>query len=353
MSTGPTSKLVVVATLMGLAIALFLRDLAAKKVERVSLPGFSIELPAGKVTETSDVPSGGSHKIDLESSTYRWLLRQEAGSPKIAVQWMSQGGTREEWRENFLPIFTSALGSTVGAHPTILKEQSIDDQRWLYIVGDSKWPIGLGVVSCDDDFQVMVIYGRYRDTGRQSEVLGGILSSVECAASREQRTRLTTATRLPAKFGRTSDDDYEGFKSLDGEILITTFTNGDVQRDRKAYMVIAKSLLSTSFGADIRESQIRYLADPALERPATLLRYDGPTAERATYISTQYCAEHKQSLMIVWFTPTPDDDLARERAGQLGCPGDESREVARFSELAAEACSGGDPAACDASDSID
>jgi hypothetical protein len=88
---------------------------------------------------------------------------------------MAQGATQEDWREVYLPVFSKAVGAAAGGNPRVLEDQVLDEQRWLFIVGAKDIPIGFGVVACDDDFQVVVIFGRYRDVDRQAEELGKML----------------------------------------------------------------------------------------------------------------------------------------------------------------------------------
>ena len=353
MNRGPGTGLVAAATLVGLAVVIFLKERAAAKVERVELPGFSIELPAGTATETSKSPMGGSHKVDLKASPVGALTRREVSNPSLVIQWMAQEATQQEWRDVYLPIFSKSVGAATGGSPRMLKEETIDDQRWLYIVGDKDIPIGFGVVSCDVNFQVLVMFGRYRDADRQAEALGKILRSAQCSISEANRTRLTAALRLPDRFGRTSNTDFEGYKSLDGEVVMINFTNGDVLRDRKVYKTIATSLLSAGLGVEIDDSQLKYLPDPKLSRPASLIRGDLTASNETIYVGTQFCDEHNQTLMFMWIPPDASDEVARERLSQVGCPGDESRELRKFSDVAADACAAGERSACDLSDFID
>jgi len=353
MSRGPGTGLVVLATLVGLAVAIFLKERAAAKVERVELPGFSIELPAGTVTETSRLPTGGSHKVDLKSSPLGAITRRETSNPKLAIQWMAQSATQEEWREIYLPTFSKAIGAAAGGNQRVLRDETIDKQRWLNIVGTGDVPIGFGVVACDENFQVVVIFGRYRDADRQAEELGKILRSAKCSVSESNRARLVAALRLPERFGRTSNTDFEGYQSLDGEVLMINFTNGDVLRDRKAYRIIATSLLSTGLGREIDDSQVKYLPDPNLKRPASLIRADFPETDEKFYVGTQFCDEHDKTLMFMWLARDASDELAQERLSQVGCPGDESRDLRMFSEVSADACARGEKTACDLGDSIE
>jgi len=341
--------------LVGVVVSMYIEDRANARVTRVDLPGFSIELPKGKVLSTSQAPAGGTHRLDVNPSTLGWIIRRELSNPQLGIQWISQRFTLEEWRRDLLPVLIQAIAAKDGKHQ-VLNEQTVDDQRWLTVfgIGDDNLPFGIGVASCSEDFHVMVIYGRYRSPARQATELARILRSVRCTAERAMsNTRLSASVRLPDKFGRTTDGGFEGYKSLDGEVLIVNFTPGDVLRDRGAYKVVAKSMLSSSFGVEVPDSAVDYLPDPALRHRASLLRARVPNHDQSTYIGSQYCDLQEQTLIFMWTAPGGDDARAAERLGQVGCPGDGGNEVRPLHDVAAEACKAGNQAACGMRDTID
>ena len=340
--------------IIGVFVSMYLEDRAKGRSARVELPGFSIELPGGEVLATSQAPAGGSHKVHVHPSLLGIVTRRELTNPQLVIQWMAQRASLEDWRTIYLPLFVQALGAKFEKHQ-VLKEEALDDQHWLFIISfsDENLPMGIGVVKCDEDFEVMVIYGRYRSAGRQATELGKVLRSVRCTVREANRTKLRAALRLPEKFGRTSDAEFEGYKSLDGEMLVINFTNGDVLRDRGTYKVIAKGLLASGLGTQIPDSGIDYLPDPALRHRASLIRARIPDNGLTTYVGSQYCELQEQTLIFMWVAPEAGDALAAERLGQVGCPGDASADVRPFRDLAAEACRNGNQAACAMHDSLD
>jgi hypothetical protein len=188
------------AVIAGFAMYIAYADVVSRTVERVQLPGFSVELPAGEVTETSKSPSMGSHKVEIASSLVGELFRGENATPTVSVNWMSRFVTHEEWRDVHLPKFIRSLGDAY-ANSRVLKEEDIDGQRWLYIVGPGDVSVGFGSVSCAEDFQVVVVLGRYRETDRQAGELGKILRSVKCSIIATDRIRPTAAARPSGRPG--------------------------------------------------------------------------------------------------------------------------------------------------------
>ena len=340
--------------LLGVIVSMYLEDRANARVQRVDLPGFSIELPRGEVLSMSPAAAGGTYRLDVNPSVLGWLIRRELSNPQLGVQWLSQRATLAELRKDFLPVLIQALASK-GEEHRVLKEQDLDDQRWLTVigVGAENLPFGIGFASCDETFHVMVIYGRYRSAERQATELGKILRTVRCVARGPvNSTRLSAAVRLPQKFGRTAEAEFEGYKSLDGEALILNFTDGDVLRDRGAYRVVAKSLLENAFHVQIPDASIDYLPDPALRHRASLIRARLQNPARSTYIGSQYCELQEQTLIFSWMAPDATDARAVERLGEVGCPGDGGNDVRAFKDVAAEACKAGNQAACGMHDTI-
>jgi hypothetical protein len=340
--------------IVGFIISMYFEDRANDRVTRVELPGFSVELPRGEVLSTNPAPASGTYRLDVNPSVLGWIIRRELSNPQLGIQWISQAATLDEWRKNYLPVMIQALGGKTEQH-RVLKEQAVDDQRWLTVIGVGKeeLPFGVGIMSCDEKFHVMVIYGRYRSPERQAAELGKILRSVRCGVRQENRNRLSAAVRLPEKFGRTSDADFEGYKSLDGEVLIVNFTNGDVLRDRGIYKQVAMNLLASSLGEQIPDSDANYLPDPELRHRASLIRVRLKDPERHAYIGSQYCELQEQTLMFMWTAPRGSDARAAERLAQVGCPGDGGGDVRAFHDLAAQACAGGNQAACTMHDTVD
>jgi hypothetical protein len=319
--------------------------------ERVTLPGFSVELPRGTVKHTSNAPSAGKHELELPEPSFLDSLSQKVvGTPKVSVEWMAQSFTREEWDRDMVPIFTQAVARGVpGAR--VLHQEAVGDDRWLHIVGLPDSPVAFGVVRCDDGFSVMLVHGRYRDVEKEAVELRRIMKSVQCKVTEANRARVLAAVRLPEKFGRTKASEAQIYRSLDGETMTLNFSAGDIQKDQRAYRAVVASLLSNSMGIQLDDSQLAAL-DTAVQRPSgksSLLRVDLPNSAQHVrlYVGSVYCADRNLTLLSFWGTFKGDDALARERLSQVGCPHEQSTEYGSFEDMVDEACKAGDAMACE------
>jgi len=295
---------------------------------------------------SSSLPSQGKHKLKLEGSMLEHWRHDIVRNGAASVSWTSQPMTLEEWNRDYLPVITAALSSSVpGAK--LMEQESLDDDRWLSIVGSERVPLALGVVRCDGAFQVEITYARYHDSRRQIADLRELVSSVRCQVTDRNRTRPKASTRLPDTFGRVGGQDLQIFRSLDGEHLAINFTHGDIQRDEKLYLSVIRHLLAQSHEAEPAKLQTRVVAIPRTDRPetASLLHVTLP-AKDPIYVGAVYCKSLDLSLISLWTAARATDELAQERLGQVGCPGGPSTPSPSFDSLVEAACRSGDRDAC-------
>jgi hypothetical protein len=317
--------------------------------QRVILPGFSIELPAGTVVSTSTLPTGGKHEIKLPDPTFiQETVDKESDAGRVSVHWTSQSYTQEEWKKLLMPTFVQAFNMSDRPSAEVLKEVSSGNDRWMYIIGDQRSPVGVGVINCDPSFSVILAFARYRDVERQLAQLRRIVESVQCAVTDANRARPVAATRLPGKFGRTPDPDIQLFQSLDGEQMAINFTPSDVQRDQTIYRKIMHSFLANVGQIEIPESQLALIVagEPHPAGKSSLMRAHFPETGENLYIGTLYCAKLGLSLISLWSAPQAGDQLAKERLSQVGCPGDASTSTPAFASLAESACAAGETRFC-------
>jgi hypothetical protein len=194
----------------------------------------------------------------------------------------------------------------------------------------------------------MVVFAQYQNSTRQAAALRRIVSSVRCAVSDANRLKPRAAMRLPAKFGATTEQDFQMFRSLDGEQLVVNFTTGDVQVDPKIYLNVVRAMIATSMKVGSAKWDLDELpaSGAALPHKSSLMRAYFPATREHLYVMTVYCPVGKYSLIGIWYAPDANDPLARERQAQIGCPRDAETAVPPFDALAAAACRAGDQAAC-------
>jgi hypothetical protein len=314
--------------------------------KRVELPGFSLSLPDGKLVSTSSLPSQGNHKLKLEGSMLEHWRHDIVRNGAASVSWSSQTMTLEEWNRDYLPLITGAHSSSVPG-VKLMQQELLDEDRWLSIVGAERVLLGIGVVRCDESFQVEITYTRYHDSPRQMADLRELVSSVRCQVTDNNRTRPEASTRLPENFGRVDGEDLQLFRSLDGEELALNFTQGDIQRDEKLYLSIIKPLLVQSFETEAAKLQTRMVTIPRTDRAETVSLLHATVPEsNPIYVGTVYCKSLGLSVMSIWTAPRATDALALERLAQVGCPGGPSTPSPSFDSLVDAACRSGDQDAC-------
>jgi hypothetical protein len=322
---------------------------AGADYHRINLPGFSVEVPETIVVSTSNSPSTGKHTLKFpEPGLLEKTFEEAHGAGKLLLEWDSQAYSREDWKKLLLPTFVQSFAAHVPGGSRILREAEPAKDRWVYVLGQDRAPVGIGVINCDSSFSVTVTFARHRDVDRTAEELTRIVKSVQCAVAEANRARPVAAIRLPQKFGRTPDRDVQIYQSLDGEQFIVNFTQSDVQREPKLYRTIIRTLLANAMGLEIAESQLRELPDGA-PRPAgknTLMRLDLPATQESLYVGTIYCPAVELSLISIWYAPEASDQLARERHSQSGCPGEESTSTVDFEVIADAACKAGNTRFC-------
>jgi hypothetical protein len=316
---------------------------------RVKLPGFSIELPPGEIVETSTSPSTGRHfvKLPTASNLDHWLNDAVIDS-NVEVDWSTQSSASlEEWLEDNASLFLFVVEKAIpGAK--ILSKESLSADRWLVIVGTEEAPLGIGVVRCDPRFEVQFAYARYHNLEHQIEVSREMLRSVHCEVLDINHVSLVAATRLPEKFGRVVTPVGQGFRSLDGEMLLINFTTGDLRRDEKVYRIVLRGMLKELAGTEVPESRLTVVqrARPESARGPLLLRAALPEAWGMVYVGRFYCEHEQITMLTIWNSAKPTDALAWERLDQVGCPGGESTSLPLFESVAASACEAGDESAC-------
>jgi hypothetical protein len=344
-----TAALALVCALAALSAGCGKQPEKASGLNRVKLPGFSIELPEGEVANTSISPTDGKHEVTLpKPNLLEKTFEKMHDAGKVEVEWSSQSYSQEEWKTLLLPAMIQTFDVTIKGKNEILKQGSAGKDRWLYVIGQPHSPVGVGVINCDPAFSVTLSLAHYRDVERQFDELQTIVKSVECAVTAANRERPLAATRLPEKFGRTPDREVQTYQSFDGEQLVINFTSSDMQRNPTIYRHLIRGLLASALRAEIPESQLELLAagDPRPAGKSSLMRANFPATHESIYIGTLYCPKLDLSLISMWTSRQSSEQLARERQSQVGCPGDESTPTSDFASLADAACARGESRFC-------
>ena len=347
MRTLAVSMLVVASALM-LAACSKKASEGTSGFQRVKLPGFSVELPAGSVTTTSKTPSNGTHEVKLPESNFLEVITGRARrGGQAKVEWNSQAYSEDEWRTYVVPMMMRAFQGDRKAALRLLKSESVSPDRWLYVAGDSKIIFALGAVNCDALFSIMITYFGSLEVEHTANTMRHMVESVSCAVTEENRERPLGATRLPAKFGYTPEQQVQIFQALDGEQVLINFTRSDIQRERKSFRTMMRALVGGMVGEEIPDTGQVFLppGKPDPGSKSSLMRFDLQNGERI-YIGTTWCPAVNRSMFTMAWGPEVSDAVARERQAQVSCPGGESTPSPPFEELANAACRAGSREFC-------
>jgi hypothetical protein len=318
-----------------------------KSWERVTLPGFSILMPPGKVVETSREPSIGKHQREISGSLVDHWAKDIATNGSVMASWSTDSSTFEEWKRDSLPIMLTGIeNATPGAK--VIREELLDDDHWIFVLGTDTVPLALGTIRCDQAFQILVVYAHYHDAERQVADLREIMDSVHCEVSAENLAMTRAATRLPEKFGLVKQSNPQQYRSLDDENLALNFTTDNMFDDKKLHRVLVAQIVSNTYGMKVLDSDMKEVAVPEIlhHEPTMLLRVTLPTDKSRVYVGTLFCEDVGLSLMSFWTAPTVSDNLAIQRLSQVGCPSTPSTPSPPFESLVEAACTNGDAAAC-------
>jgi hypothetical protein len=291
-------------------------------VERIKLPGFSMDAPRGEVLAHAKSPSAGKYKVRLPDPSLLDHFSKDVGNnASFVASWTSDATPREDWDTVYLALFMETQDKiTPGAR--VLHREEVAPDRWFVITGNDRIHVSTGVVHCDPRFQVDITVTRYYDVQRMIPLVTRLLKSVRCEVTDENRGGLVPVTRLPASFGSADTEDGWMFHSLDGETLVLNFTSGQLPDDpallRNVYLALLKQV-----DPSIAESSFSILKPGRQVRPGIV------AMSRATlgggdrlYVGSLFCEPVGATLMFIWSAgPRERDDLAWQRLGEVDCPG--------------------------------
>jgi hypothetical protein len=314
---------------------------------RVAFPGFSAEVPDGKVTEESGGPSAGRRKIQLDSApVFDWFKNGARKNGTLVISWTNDSVDHEQWSTELLPAMATAIGQ---ADAKVLVDRQLDERRWIAAVGKPTLPMAVGIVRCDPRFTVQFVFGYYLDLDTQLHALQTIMDSVKCEVTAANLAGTTFATRLPATFGRVEAMDMQIYRSVDGENLVVNDTQGNLLRAPALLRPVVDALVGAALGAKPGETTTNIVTDAhrAGSEPATLMRLTSRASNTSVYVGALWCERAGVTGMMIWFAPEMTDARAAERFSQIDCPGAPSTESPPFEPLLAAACKDGNATACE------
>jgi len=316
------------------------------QTSRVSLPGFSISLPAGSVIEDGKQAAGGQHVRALSQDALAGIPHLD--NPEARVMWLARSMTYDEFRNQFLPAASAMMPSTIEGK--VLHVENVSEGRFLAVFGNASLPIGVGVVNCPVDLGIGILLKLHSTAGPQLEAIQAMVKSVRCAREPVLVDRPRAAVRLSKDFGRVLQPKSQRYQSLDGEIIEILATEGSAHPESDPLERALAAVTQMDLERPMKREWVKNLAidERADLRPTRLFRVDIPDARSPFYYGELYCEGSGFDLFAKIELQRKNDALAELRLSQIGCPDDKSVEPPEFAKIAEEACRKGDARGCDA-----
>jgi len=317
----------------------------AEELKRQQFPGFSIELPEGKVVGSSQVAFAGRHEVRLpEPGVLDNLnpLDHRVSAPRIVLSWAQHGLDDDEY--NAL-LRGALLKSLPGNDVRVLKENAPSPDVHVVVLGQPGLPIAFGTRRCERGFNVSVMVAVSKDVDEEFVLAKRIAESIRCALTDANRRRLEAATRLPAGFVRVMHEPVPTYLTLSGEHLVVNFTAGNQLRDSQTLSVVFKGLLSEVTGVPVAQIRISVVATKSTPERQTGLLYIMAAGDSG-YVGALWCPKIGVTFMGIYTAPAPTQSRAAELLDSLGCPGEPSEEPRDAKPLFEASCKDGDADAC-------
>jgi hypothetical protein len=336
-----------------LAIVLGLagQSVLAAELQPRDLPALTVSLPAGEITTEGKLAGAGALSMTLKSDqsleAFGKIDRAKLLPPiarQLNVQWDAFPLADPDERRI---VLNAILGALPLDKPSILREQEINKDRHVYVVGSPEIPVAVGFIDCGSGRGVNVTMAFTLDLDVLVDATTQVLKSVTCKqVTAEQLPQ--AAFRLPKNFGQMKQEGLDLFMSLEGEVMVALFTSRDVQRIPGLFVKIMGGMIGPMLGVPQEKVSLQALeveAVPGSRSETALLRTQGGDLDGAI-VNVRYCEAQDLSLMVLWYLDGGEQAKALERIRQVGCPGEPSEPVAAMSDLFGGECKAGNQFAC-------
>lgn len=317
----------------------------AQELKRQDFPGFSIELPDGKVIGSSQFAFAGRHEVRLpEPGMLDNLnpLDQRISRPRVVLSWAQHGLDNDEY---IATLRGGLLKSLPGDDVRVLKEEATSPDVHVVVIGQPGLPVAYGSRRCERGFNVDVMVGVSRDVDEQFALAKRIAESVRCALTDANRRRPEAATRLPAGFVRVMHEPIPTYLTLSGDSLVVNFTPGNQLRDAQTLTVVFKGLLSQATGVPVPQIRVNIVSTNSTPDRQTGLLYVTAGGDSG-YVGALWCPKIGVTFMGIYTARDPKQSLAEDLLNSLGCPGEPSEEPRDAKPLFEASCKDGDTEAC-------
>lgn len=330
----------------------------AADLRTLELPALSVSLPEGRIVRQSKLAGTGTLEMSLDDEAALESLAgkldrtklMERGARQINVQWDAFPLSSDAERTMVLNAVIKALPIRNAA---ILREESLSEQRKVYVVGLPEVPIAVSFIDCAEGRGVTVSLAFTRDIDVLVAAAGRVARSVVCKAVTAAELP-KAAYRLPKNFGRRPEPGMDMFMSLEGEVLVSLFAAQDVQRMQGMFVKVLGSMMGGILGIPEDQVSLTALDLKALpDQPSITAVMKTSGDLDGAIVNVRYCEAQELSLIVLWYADGGEQDLAVERIRQVGCPGEPTEPVATMADLFGGECQAGNQFACDVLKNLD
>jgi hypothetical protein len=319
------------------------------RLEPARLPGFSIKAPAWGEVETVGAPAVGSHRRELGPVIEAPVLSEPGKVKRIAagtfvVHWRSGAYTTEEHAEMRRMLLQSVAG------PLGLETQAkeLPQGRWVETGAGPGGAISIGGASCDAKLAVSFVLGMREAQAAQLEQLASeIAQSMTCHDGPAPAPPPPLSIALPPTFGVDEGMSPLMYYSLDGAVLVSNVTSGNIVRSTRNLDPIIGALLGS---IEELESPLTHTHPFTREdeRPAALTTIDAHLAGEPAqmYLGSLYCEAVGGSYVLFMAGEGVTLKTAEQLTAAMQCPGGSTPPVRTVSEVFTPACHAGNADAC-------
>jgi len=288
--------------------------------ERVELPGFSVEVPAGRVVRRASDPSAGVYEVDL---TYaRRSLRlppDEGGVARVTLSWLSRLDSDAE-REIRIRDEAGLFGIL---HPEPPPAYAPARDRRVVLVGDERFPKAVGSVDCAADFGVTLVMTSDERHLVTLAAARRVLESVACHVTADNRAPPVPALRLPAGFRHTADNRVLRYDGANGDWLRIEVASGDPQLHVSSLLNAAASAVATVFNASVGTDGFSGFEGSRPirgEMKHTTMRAHVDGEAGNIHVALLYCPQQDMTFISILRTGSGDAATAKAVFAGITCP---------------------------------
>lgn len=315
------------------------------------LPGFDVWMPTGIVVRKTSNPAIGNYQVRSGTAVpalpqpLRALFPERAPSTKVS--WRVETTAFSEPADVAALLDSVMRGLATGGKGRAV---AAGDGRWTSTYEFGKGKLVVGYARCEPWLTIIFMIGLEGDVHDERVALK-IVKSVRCRIGKEPAPTLQLSLRVPAHFGLAHNTDEPTYFSTAGGALVTSFTDGNVARDKRLLKQVLGSIFATVLESrsplDVSTAQIKR-PDAALSTLNTLSARPR-TGEVAEFeIATLYCADLDSTVMLLIFGDGDPRTSSADLAESLECPKPDAAQTSHASidAIFSPVCESGDLLAC-------